>query len=138
MTNERVNVPLLRKGVEWVEAEAEKPFIDSQWYQGSWVTNTELRAAQLIYDVPLRDYTNEKIQHVADHCGTAYCLAGYVGQLLDERYVGTAKPEDAIHVADFATDALGLTNEEADRLFFSGNTAADIRTIAEQIAGEKL
>ena len=40
MSNE-VNIPLLRKAVEWAEAEATKPEIDREWDQSNWVNAPE-------------------------------------------------------------------------------------------------
>jgi hypothetical protein len=74
---------------------------------------------------------------VAPHCGSAYCFAGYVGQLEDARYARTDEV-DGIHVGQFAQEQLGITEDQAEALFQADNTAYDIRVICEDIAGEPL
>jgi hypothetical protein len=111
---DQVNIPLLRKAVEWAEAEATKPPTRRLWWQG--------------------DYRMETA------CGTAFCIAGYVGQMLDDRYAETTFV-DGTHVADFAAEALGIDADCADGvdgLFSSNNSIEDVRRIAEEIAGERL
>lgn len=125
-----LNVPLLRKAVEWVEEQAALPEEQSAWYQGTWMVNAELLERE---------------------CGTAYCMAGYIGQLLDERY-RESQTVDGVHVADFAGEALGLERPDAGELmggvgsmghafqplFHASNDATDIRRIAERLAGGPL
>lgn len=121
-----VNVPLLRKAVEWVEAQAELEISERQWMQGVWVTPEEHR-----------------IQHM-EHtpgCGTAYCVAGYIGQLLNEDYAhydwATIDGEPT-HVSDFAEKQLGLDGFQASVLFSATNSPERIRALAEEYAGGSL
>lgn len=115
-----VNVPLLRKAVEWAESEAAKPREVSQWHQ--------TRFAEPI------------------DCGTAYCLAGWVAvndglpQSVFAEYMAKsdASGEAAITIEDRAAAVLGLTDEQANRLFDADNTIEDVREIAESMAGERL
>lgn len=113
-----LNIPLLRKAVEWVEDEAQKPAVERQWDQSTWI--------------------------VGYGCGTTYCVAGYVAMLGDERYgdsrlwVDVDGDGNEIHCSDFAQRELGISNAEAAELFFADNSAADVRRIAEQIAGGPL
>ena len=114
-----VNIPLLRKAVEWVEEQDRLPEQQRQWNQWNFV---ELES-----------------DRIDGGCGTAYCVAGYIGALVDARFTNTSliETEDgAMHVADVAEDALGLPDRHG--LFQCNNTAADIRRIAEGIAGERL
>lgn len=126
MTDQTVNIPLLRKAVEWAEAEAAKPEGESEWYQGFWLST------------PIGD------------CGTAYCIAGWVAQHVDPRYA-LRSAADGVHACDIAGDALGLPNPEPSwvhmgltgrhamqPLFSGGNSIEDVRRIAESIAGERL
>lgn len=113
-----VNIPLLRKAVEWAEAEAAKPSAECHWYQG--------------------DYVTPMVQLGRSTCGTAYCIAGYIGQALDERYAHEWDPAGLPRVDVFAQGALGLRSEEANDLFGGNNTIEDVRRIAEDIAGERL
>lgn len=123
-----VNIPLLRKVVEWAEAEHAKGknhagFPLGEWYQGHWVTWS------------------------ASPCGTSYCIAGYVGILEDDRLAELAKEgrwsythEDGEYVSSWtvAQKALGLTQFQAADLFKATNTITQVRAIAERIAGEAL
>lgn len=132
-TNE-VNIPLLRKAVEWAEAENAKG-LDAvgrplgEWYQGDWHTNKSWWVEYSTHDT-----TNT--------CGTAYCIAGYVGQLLEPAFQKSdylhENTEDEIHVSKFAQEALGLTNDQASSLFAGGNDIERIRELAEKFSGEKL
>lgn len=124
-----VNIPLLRKAVEWVEAEAIKPPDQSEWYQAAWRISD--------------GYGIEVGNQLVSHCGTAYCVAGYVGQLVNPEYQKSdwLKNEGGtpvMHVSTAAKEALGLTTDQADRLFDAGNDVKDVRRIAEEIAGERL
>lgn len=124
--NNEVNIPLLRKAVEWVEAEAKRPATERQWYQKNWVTPESRKI--------LDDQSA-----LVNHCGTAYCVAGYVGQLVDPAFINSDWTADRdVHVSDVAMEALGLTSGQAGRLFHANNTAEDVRRIAEEIAGERL
>jgi hypothetical protein len=119
-----VNVPLLRKAVEWAEGEHALGF-DSEgrpygaWYQGEWMV------------------LSGEDSEVTMHCGTSYCIAGYVAQTLEPRFAEGAYVDD-VHVAEFARDALGITDLQASRLFHGSNKIRDVRQVAERIAGEPL
>lgn len=140
---DQVNIPLLRKAVEWAEAEAAKPDPASrEWFQGSWVTYGRALAEDLVEDAYGEGKVDEDsmgamVEALAPHCGTAYCIAGYIGQSLDERYK-TTDLVDGVHVSTFAEQALGAPHREVVRLFDGGNTIKDVRRIAEDIAGERL
>ena len=129
--NPNANVPLLRKAVEWVEAEAAKGKDSKgiplgEWIQGAWATDkTDLVT---YYGTALEQ------EHT---CGTAFCVAGYVGQLQEPRYA-EKDTVDGVHVSEFAEKVLGLTPSESTALFSGGNSAEDVRRIAERIAGEAL
>jgi hypothetical protein len=129
-----VNIPLLRKAVEWAEAEAQKPVWESQWRQGSYIWPAKHRHDW--YLSRLHEATVDREQ-LEKHCGTAYCIAGYVGQLLEPGYASESAHR-GVHVFAFAANALGLTEDQADSLFDGSNTIEDVRQAAEEIAGEKL
>ena len=124
------NIPLLRKAVEWVEAQAALPEIDREWMQSDWLATPHDRA---LWNFNLYGQAAEV---VAAHCGAAYCVAGWIAQGVDPRYA-TASEVDGVHAADVAAGALGLDGDQ-DVLFHGSNTAADVRRIAEEIAGERL
>lgn len=133
-----VNIPLLRKVVEWVESQEALAFSkDRRWYQGAWFRK-DRDADQAVQD------RNDPM------CGTAMCVAGKVafdagwkpvyvdhgGEYLyadDATKGGVTKPIEEIAAAE-----LGLPWEVADELFGADNTAEHIREIAEHIAGEAL
>jgi hypothetical protein len=135
-----VNIPLLRKAVEWVEFQASLPEIDREWDQSRYITSSDLRARILIEVTHNGDDFSQyypQLAAISNHCGTAYCVAGYIGQMHDERY----KYEDQIggtHVSTYAMDLLGIDKDDGHALFMGDNTAADVRRIAERIAGEPL
>ena len=60
MTDRQVNIPLLRKAVEWAEAEAAKPPELCEWEQGFWW-------------VPPGSEVREDLAR-ADECGTCFVL----------------------------------------------------------------
>lgn len=119
------NIPLLRKAVEWAEAEAAKTDGTCQWNQGNYAWKTT--------------------------CGTAYCIAGYVVAISDlpdatQEVMSSGCVRLWINGeltcwADAADELLGLTDEEGDALYWGTNTVAEVRAAAEQIAaraGERL
>jgi len=134
------NIPLLRKAVEWVEEQDALPEIDREWWQGGYVTPPNYMADHLVRMVWNSDGTrvnNEQLNQIRAHCGTAYCVAGWVGMHADSRYT-TTDVVDGIHVRYVAITELGLTDEQAGALFDGSNSATQVRRIAEKIAGEKL
>jgi hypothetical protein len=106
--NTEVNIPLLRKAVEWAEAEAAKPQRTSAWYQPGVIENAE---------------------DIGRDCGTCYCLAGFIAATV----TGEEWPDDPIGVA---LDALG--GASIGGLFSATNSIQDVRRIAEDLAGERL
>lgn len=129
MAETEVNVPLLRKAVEWAEAEAAKPPELCEWEQNWWSLSVQVREQRRYYD----DLTPEEQRafNKAPTCGTCYCIAGYVAAQAGARVAGWG-------MEDIATDLLGLDFDAARRLFYSHNTIEDVRRIAEEIAGERL
>jgi hypothetical protein len=123
ITDPTPNIPLLRKCVEWAEAEAAKP-TGGMWNQEVWASETE--------------------------CGTAFCIAGYACAIgvpgakiakqpwLSDIFVELHIDGEWASWSDTGQEILGLTDDEADDLFDSDNTVADVRRIAERIASEAL
>jgi len=150
-----VNVPLLRKAVEWVEEQDKKPEIESEWYQGEWMVSdrqyawrmasegvAEYRDAMYARNEYLSYDEQKKLVELASYwlensCGTAYCVAGYVAQMHEPGFQ-TAHQVRGESIENYARKKLGLSQDQADQLFSGGNDAADVRMIAEFIAGEKL
>ncbi len=165
-----VNVPLLRKVVEWAEAEAKKPGLESQWDQSMWrrtpeqrmnvlareQAHAELAHTRPVFAVPgsmtmeeheaagsayrtwvasINARTNEITKKMVQtmECGTAFCIAGYVGELEGFWWDGNSTDID-----DFARDKLGISRVDASLLFAASNSIEDVREYAEEIAKEKL
>ncbi len=115
------NIPLLRKAVEWAEAEAAKTDGTGLWNQAWYAEQRE--------------------------CGTAYCIAGFAimaglsGAKLVDGYELEVDGNDCVSWFDTGRAALGLTENEAYALFNANNSIAEVREVAEQIAaraGERL
>jgi hypothetical protein len=118
------NIPLLRKAVEWAEAEAAKTDGPCMWNQAIWATPTD--------------------------CGTTYCIAGYVcATTSDPRIVVSHEdvwPELYVDGewapwSETAQAQLGLTHDEAEALFLDAQDLPAVRAAAESIAaraGERL
>lgn len=114
------NIPLLRKAVEWAEAEAAKTDGTCLWVQQSYITETA--------------------------CGTAYCIAGYVAAVSPEVTIPStwSFPQMGgreVPYHEVGQTLLGLTTDEAYDLFDALNTIYDVRETAEEIAaraGERL
>lgn len=142
-----VNIPLLRKAVEWVEFQDALPMIDSEWQQNLWTASPRERSVEITISAELagmpREQETKAINALEPHCSTAFCVAGYVAQLLDERYTKDNRV-DGVHVSEFAARALGIPHTvdikgvTVPKLFWGGNTAEAIRDFAEELAGEKL
>lgn len=128
MSEERTpNIPLLRKVVEWVE-EQEGRTEGREWYQGDWIALAE----------ELRE--EEEELGGEGWCDTVFCVAGKValdaGWKPAEEWGRVTRRGQIRPVDEVAEELLGLSKSHP--LFFSGNTASDIRHIAESIAGEPL
>lgn len=137
-----LNVPLLRKAVEWAEAEAAKPREFCEWYQDTWASENE----------GFFDYYDENDTYqtyVKDpSCGTCFCIGGYVahqtlqpGERIDHSFIYRGD-EEIESIAVRAARELGIvtTPERAGylALFAAGNTIEDVRRHAEELAGERL
>ncbi len=132
MTTPTINIPLLRKAVEWVEEQAALPREGSAWNQESWMSK------------PVEESDG-------GYCNTAMCIAGaishwagwkpvWVDTQVENRYYADSAIKDGVEKAIevIAADELGLEYGEKDYLFRASNDAASIRSVAERIAGEAL
>ena len=138
-----VNIPLLRKAVEWAEAEAAKPEIDREWYQGAFTLDPAEYAWALLDDLP-------------EFCGVGPVMRMEARQDAGGRSAApcgtpTASPDTSAEVAGLhtntyahdAADLLGIKyngygKEAGGHLFHTDNSIEDVRRIAEDIAGERL
>lgn len=150
------NVPALRKAVEF----AETSHAQYGWDPIEWIdedTPPDTAWYQPRYSTLLRHPTRQAVRSgeaTLQTCGTAYCIAGYtVSQLpgyraevaldrhgehpvLKETLDGCLLTDITIYEA--ARDELGLTLDQAMRLFDADNSVKNVRRIAEEIAGERL
>jgi hypothetical protein len=131
------NIPLLRKAVEWVEEQAALGDL-SRWYQGDWALDVTSG------DVEVWD-AQGGWRTMNPACGTVYCVAGYIAALdgyTEEDLLGggslNPRTQESVMADDHARKALGLSYQQSWLLFAGHNTAADVRRIAENIAGERL
>jgi hypothetical protein len=150
MAETEVNIPLLRKIVEWVEEQGDLPYHLSEWDQQMWVKDSacrryEIKIAARDYDETKDpwdyDYWEERLAKSVGHesdCGTSYCAAGRIASWHDPDYLTTARPEDKPHADTFAAQLLGVDSRDATALFGANNTPETFRQIAEEIAGERL
>lgn len=127
-----VNVPRLRKAVEWAEAETQKPRELREWEQAFYILPNpkdesamqRVRGTEWVFEV------RQKFGKSQD-CGTCFCIAGYVA---DQVAPGT----DYDNCSQVAEEALGLNEYQAGCLFSASNSIGEIRRLAETFAGEKL
>ena len=128
-----VNIPLLRKAVEWAEAEAMKPWELSEWSQGNWIASPSSLPGVLPSMYEVDTGRAREGQKKSTDCGTCYCVAGFISV-----QVQGIEPELASDVEGIAAEALGISDSLADRLFAPHNSIEAVRRIAESIAGEHL
>lgn len=124
-------IPLLRKGVEWVEEQDKLDPKIREWMQSEWTITSEFRVSEHGHPV---------------ECGTGRCLAGYLGYQIDPAAFKDdwVHPETGEYVDTYVQRVMEIDDsgyEEGDiyhDLWAGDNTAEDIRRIAEEIAGQKL
>lgn len=122
------NIPLLTEIQDWVQVEAARKKANKQrrsrmpqngprWNQRHWIANTD--------------------------CGTAYCVAGYAATRNGERPVFEDStsysivvelPDGTIKsIRQHATHTLGISRDQASRLFNPENSARRVISIIESI-----
>jgi hypothetical protein len=127
MTEQTVNIPLLRKAVEWAEAEAAKPWELCEWYQVETIAEPSTVRPSYID----REMGVSATARKSSDCGTCFCIAGYVVSVCD----GPDYRRGSVMAQ--ASELLGLKGEN-DILFAPSNTIEEVREFAESIAGERL
>lgn len=138
-----LNIPLLRKAVEWAEAEDKKPPQESEWDQLGWMMTPDQRAFLHGQD----EYAEEN-QTSYKACGTSYCIAGWIcyaaGDEFDEESADRMMHRNVIvdgklvPIAERAAELLGLSSNDSQALFFASNSIEDVRRCAEELAGGPL
>lgn len=124
-----VNIPLLRKCIEWAEAEAAKPRELCEWEQGFYMVPKSASDPR-VSDGYL--WVDNFRKTKAAGCGACYCIAGFVAITVHGESIAYSEM-DAL-----AENALGLNMDQSSDLFEGDNTIEDVRRIAEEIAGERL
>lgn len=104
-----LNIPLLRKQLEWADSENAKAKRgeQSEWDQTAW-------------------------------CGTSCCIAGHTALDLGWQHIDTTaavKGDVVSGVRDIAKAGLGLTSCEADLLFAGDNDIDTLWSVAREITG---
>lgn len=128
-----LNVDLLRRHVEWVEAQDGLPEGERDWDQGYWLS-------------PKAGSVDESVEILRGRrewdCGTYRCLAGNIALEGGGRPAsgsGVILPDgQLVWVEKYAAELLGIDRPELAILFDSLNTAVDIRREAERLAGGPL
>lgn len=149
------NIKLLREAVAWAEAEAAKPKQERRWNQASWAKRDIDKRWRKREATFLEEGAEELFRVVPVDCGTAFCVAGHIcaaqrdvfvipewdfGYYKDRggpalvRHVIPRGNTAAVSIFDRAWDLLGITEDEAFRLFDGSNNIKDVRRIAEKIA----
>lgn len=173
MTNDGVNIPLLRKAVEFAEAAAARQLtfaesrpLDESYHDERDELDPSSDPSDLTWNQAF--WAGTKVPFVAtpeeatlEHCGTAYCIAGFVNsqhpgyevraEAVENVFADDENGSDAYRVnlvetiyghsfqhSETARAALGISKYDADQLFNGGNTIDEVRYHAERIAGEKL
>lgn len=121
-TERTPNIPELRKTVEWVEAQSQLLPSERDWNQSTWIYPRRSDDAQMSV------------------CGTWRCFAGEVALRHGFPVASRAQLADGniVPIKEFAAYHLGIDISQANQLFAASNGAAEIRRIAEEIAGEPL
>ena len=132
-----VNVRLLAHVVRWVEHQDK--LANKTWMQGAWWR---------------QDVADAKADRDDPFCGSAMCVAGKVcldagylpvvitaSDLPDVQWADQVSDPITGRKADFdvvAAELLGINDDQARLLFNGDNDANDIRSLAEEIAGQAL
>lgn len=128
--NGEVNIPLLRKAVEWAEAEAAKPFETREWDQTFWALPASPNDPNVCGNPFQSQAVLDRLRGEVD-CGTKFCVAGWIVHAAGEAVL-------YYDAATRAAELLGVTIDAADALFVADNSIEDVRRIAEELAGERL
>jgi hypothetical protein len=127
-----MNIEKLRDVVLWVEKESQREESAREWDQSMWLRITGVQ-------VPSGDVVN-----ITNLCGTTCCVAGKL--VIEEGYTNFEVGEGGnshyvlwddgipMPIVELAAGILGINNFEAERLFWEGNSAENIRTVATVIA----
>ena len=153
-----LNVPLLRKMVDWVKEQSTLAEDDRDWNQEAWAFRHHLDQIKLDQDWIKLDQDwikvlNAKRDVLDPMCGTSVCVAGKIaldagwdfdfgdGDVSGRVAEWAKKGDEYQRIEHIAMRELGINDAQADYLFGSDNEAEDIEQIAEEFAeaaGERL
>ena len=131
-----IDIPKLRKLVEWVEeqdvlAESDRVWDQELWFHQDRSVVVAIEALHNKYD---------------PYCGTSMCAAGKLAfddgwkPVWDSDGHSDRAEKDGVekYYSQIGAEVLGLAYEAEYELFNANNNAGDIRAIAEDYAGERL
>ncbi len=128
-----IDVPKLRKLVEWVEEQDVLAENDRVWDQELWFHQDNLAIARAVED------------KYDPYCGTSMCIAGKLAfdagwlPVIDHADDKATKDGVTKYYSEIGAEELGLDNNTQEfELFNASNSASDIRAIAEDYAGKRL
>jgi hypothetical protein len=136
-----VDVPLLRKTLEWAYTEWQKHLQGkpSEWNQCNWIGPAREARNNIVLD---DDELVAEAVRTGEICGTACCIAGKIviddGWSVPSPYYGTGgsvvrKGNRKEHVIDVAAELLGISETNANALFYGSNTIYDLYRIASEL-----
>lgn len=151
------NIPLLRKAVEWVEGQ-EALNEGREWHQADWVVFPSLSSIQrggwcetafcvagkIAFDLGWNIEMEKTSEAFMGPKGQEERVYAYASTIMSKTITDENGDQEKVYAyaSDIAEQALGQRYVDQPHyvgdLFGGGNTAADIRRIAETIAGEKL
>lgn len=130
-----INVPLLRKVMEHIEAHPQ------EWDQGMWVTGVRTltyTSGEVVKTLPMHTLPYHRDEPPA-FCGTAFCFAGHVANMTGWNPIwrGTHFDRQAMHhpvhgdgdVETLARVELGITMAAAEALFNANNEMFHLKQI---------
>lgn len=149
----KLNLDLLERAVNWAERSEKKQIEPDEptWYQGSWGRKLLSKWVTHYGRNDKGHFTGQNTEKL-QACGTAFCIAGYVGQVTgNAKWDGTTwvptqeivpysgdvvKLDAECDVFWYRAGAaiLGLTDKEAYTLFSANNSLARVKTISRNIA----
>lgn len=150
-----IDVPLLRKAVEWVEEQEALPPRQREWRQSVW-RGVAFRPAGIVQG-PLQA---ARVVSGGRSCGTTYCVAGYIAEMTGGTWASNdtksslyqallAEPDEEgaawaydsarsdrgpvliVNASIRATNKLGIRDDAG--LFNGGNTAEGVRSKAQRL-----
>lgn len=140
MTTQRINVALLNKVMDHIEAHPE------EWFQNSYSFSREDAMSPSAGKWFVQQRDKDALSRIANPCGTAFCFAGHVAHMTgctpaygdyDWSYITDAGGMDAMEIEGYAGEELGLTFEQYFQLFAGTNTLQDLRSLVTTFTNQQ-